>query len=287
MILKGGWLKLQIPTLTTANGMSLPQIGFGTYKLNGALGVNVINSALNCGYRLIDTAFNYENEGTVGEAIRRSGIAREQIIISSKLPGRHHHYEEALTTIQESLYRAGLDYYDLYLIHWPNPKENLYVEAWQALITAQKLGLVREIGVSNFLPAHINRLISETGVKPAVNQIELHPYFSEPALRVFDQQNKILTWAWSPLGRASSVLNDPIITGIADDVQRSIGQVILRWEIQLGVLPIPKSTHTSRQIENLNIFDFQLSDEQMQTITNLDRPDGRLQNQDPAEYEEF
>ncbi|MCO6540762.1 MAG: aldo/keto reductase [Lactobacillus sp.] len=287
MILKGGWLKLQIPTLTTANGMSLPQIGFGTYKLNGALGVNAINSALNCGYRLIDTAFNYENEGTVGEAIRRSGIAREQIIISSKLPGRHHHYEEALTTIQESLYRAGLDYYDLYLIHWPNPKENLYVEAWKALITAQKLGLVREIGVSNFLPAHINRLISETGVKPAVNQIELHPYFSEPELRVFDQQNKILTWAWSPLGRASSVLNDPIIAGIADDVQRSIGQVILRWEIQLGVLPIPKSTHTSRQIENLNIFDFQLSDEQMQTITNLDRPDGRLQNQDPAEYEEF
>lgn len=287
MILKGGWLKLQIPTLTTANGMSLPQIGFGTYKLNGALGVNAINSALNCGYRLIDTAFNYENEGTVGEAIRRSGIAREQIIISSKLPGRHHHYEEALTIIQESLYRAGLDYYDLYLIHWPNPKENLYVEAWQALITAQKLGLVREIGVSNFLPAHINRLISETGVKPAVNQIELHPYFSEPELRVFDQQNKILTWAWSPLGRASSVLNDPIIAGIADDVQRSIGQVILRWEIQLGVLPIPKSTHTSRQIENLNIFDFQLSDEQMQTITNLDLPDGRLQNQDPAEYEEF
>lgn len=278
---------MQIPTLTTANGMSLPQIGFGTYKLNGALGVNAINSALNCGYRLIDTAFNYENEGTVGEAIRRSGIAREQIIISSKLPGRHHHYEEALTTIQESLYRAGLDYYDLYLIHWPNPKENLYVEAWQALITAQKLGLVREIGVSNFLPAHINRLISETGVKPAVNQIELHPYFSEPELRVFDQQNKILTWAWSPLGRASSVLNDPIIAGIADDVQRSIGQVILRWEIQLGVLPIPKSTHTSRQIENLNIFDFQLSDEQMQTITNLERPDGRLQNQDPAEYEEF
>lgn len=278
---------MQIPTLTTANGMSLPQIGFGTYKLNGALGVNAINSALNCGYRLIDTAFNYENEGTVGEAIRRSGIAREQIIISSKLPGRHHHYEEALTTIQESLYRAGLDYYDLYLIHWPNPKENLYVEAWQALITAQKLGLVREIGVSNFLPAHINRLISETGVKPAVNQIELHPYFSEPELRVFDQQNKILTWAWSPLGRASSVLNDPIIAGIADDVQRSIGQVILRWEIQLGVLPIPKSTHTSRQIENLNIFDFQLSGEQMQTITNLERPDGRLQNQDPAEYEEF
>ncbi|WP_309109325.1 aldo/keto reductase [Bombilactobacillus bombi] len=276
-----------MPSLQTLKGLDLPAVGFGTYKLNGASGVNTINSALNVGYRLIDTAFNYENEGAVGEAVRRSSIPREQIIISSKLPGRHHHYDEALTTIQESLYRAGLDYYDLYLIHWPNPKENLYVEAWQALITAQKLGLVREIGVSNFLPEHIDRLITETGVIPAVNQIELHPYFSELQLREYDQQKHIITLAWSPLGRASSVLKDPIIAGIAAEVQRSISQVILRWEFQLGVLPIPKSNHTARQIENLNLFDFELSEAQMQTITNLDRPNGRLQNQDPAEYEEF
>ncbi len=129
---------MQIPTITTNNGLKLPAIGFGTYRLKGALGVNAITSALNIGYRLLDTAFNYENEGTVGTAIKRSGIHREQIIISSKLPGRHHHYQEALETIQESLYRAGLDYYDLYLIHWPNPKRGLYLEAWQALITAQK-----------------------------------------------------------------------------------------------------------------------------------------------------
>lgn len=278
---------MQIPTITTNNGLKLPAIGFGTYRLKGALGVNAITSALNIGYRLLDTAFNYENEGTVGTAIKRSGIPREQIIISSKLPGRHHHYQEALETIQESLYRAGLDYYDLYLIHWPNPKRGLYLEAWQALITAQKMGLIREIGVSNFLPEHIDHLIEQTGVIPAVNQIELHPYFSERQLRKYDQQHQIVTWAWSPLGRANAVLKDPIIAGIAQDVNRSISQVILRWEIQIGVLPIPKSAHSIRQLENYQIFDFELSPTQVQTISNLDRTDGRIQNQDPAEYEEF
>lgn len=278
---------MQIPTITTNNGLKLPAIGFGTYRLKGALGVNAITSALNIGYRLLDTAFNYENEGTVGTAIKRSGIHREQIIISSKLPGRHHHYQEALETIQESLYRAGLDYYDLYLIHWPNPKRGLYLEAWQALITAQKMGLIREIGVSNFLPEHIDFLIEHTGVIPAVNQIELHPYFSERQLRKYDQQHQIVTWAWSPLGRANAVLKDPIIAGIAQDVNRSISQVILRWEIQIGVLPIPKSAHSIRQLENYQIFDFELSPTQVQTISNLDRTDGRIQNQDPAEYEEF
>lgn len=278
---------MQIPTITTNNGLKLPAIGFGTYRLKGALGVNAITSALNIGYRLLDTAFNYENEGTVGTAIKRSGIPREQIIISSKLPGRHHHYQEALKTIQESLYRAGLDYYDLYLIHWPNPKRGLYLEAWQALITAQKMGLIREIGVSNFLPEHIDHLIEQTGVIPAVNQIELHPYFSERQLRKYDQQHQIVTWAWSPLGRANAVLKDHIIAGIAQDFNRSISQVILRWETQIGVLPIPKSAHSIRQLENYQIFDFELSPTQVQTISNLDRTDGRIQNQDPAEYEEF
>lgn len=278
---------MKIPTRTTYDGLILPQIGFGTYKLNGTTGVNAITSALNAGYRLLDTAFNYENEGAVGQAIKRSSLQRSQIIVSSKLPGRHHRYQEALQTIQESLYRAGLDYYDLYLIHWPNPKEDLYVEAWQALITAQQMGLVKTIGVSNFLPEHIERLIAETNVQPAVNQIELHPYFSEATLRHYDDQHQIITWAWSPIGRASSMLNDPIIQGIAQDLGKSVAQAILRWEIQLGVLPIPKATHFSRQQENLQVFDFELTPAQMQTITNLDRPDGRLKNQDPAEYEEF
>lgn len=213
-------------TQTLRDGLILPEIGFGTYTLTGAAGVNAIVSALDLGYRLLDTAVNYENEGTVGEAIRRSSVAREKICISSKLPGRHHHYKEAIATIQESLYRTGLDYFDLYLIHWPNPQQDLYVEAWQALIDAQKFGLVRSIGVSNFLPEHIERLEQETNVLPTVNQVELHPYFNQENLRKFDREKGILTEAWSPLGRGR-VLQDPVLVEIAKRYRRNIGQVIL------------------------------------------------------------
>ncbi|AVL00565.1 aldo/keto reductase [Pediococcus inopinatus] len=276
-----------IPQLKLNDGAVFPQISFGTYKLNGAPGVNAFRSALDNGYRALDSAYNYENHGAVGEAIRQSDIPRSQIMITSKLPGRHHKYDEALETIQESLYQTGLKYFDLYLIHWPNPKEDHYVEAWKALIDAKKWGLIRSIGVSNFLPEHIDRLIDETGVTPAVNQIELHPYFSQGPQREYDADHHIITEAWSPLGRASSVLEDPVIQKIADTHHKTVGQVILRWEIQLGVLPIPKSSSRVRQRENLHIFNFELTEEEMEAITNLDRPDGRNKNQDPAVYEEF
>lgn len=159
------------------DGYQLPKVGFGTYKLNGAEGVQHIESALSVGYRLIDSAFNYENEGAVGRAIKNSSVPRDQVTITSKLPGSHHRYQEALETIQESVLRMGVDYLDLYLIHWPNPKEDLYVEAWQALIDAKRWGWIRSIGVSNFLPEHLERLEKETGVLPVVNQVELHPFF--------------------------------------------------------------------------------------------------------------
>jgi diketogulonate reductase-like aldo/keto reductase len=276
-------------TYTLADGLQLPKVGFGTYKLNGASGVNAMASALNVGYRLLDTAYNYENEGAVGEAIRRSGIPRADILVSSKLPGRHQHYQEALQTIQESLYRANLDYFDLYLIHWPNPKEGLYVEAWQALIDAQKFGLIRSIGVSNFLPEHIDKLQKETGVLPVINQVELHPFFNQQAQIDYDRAHHILTEAWSPLGRASAnnVLKNPVINELAEKYHRGPGQIILRWHIQRGVLPIPKSTHVSRQEENFNLFDFTIDDADMAKINALTRPDGRYNNQDPAVYEEF
>lgn len=277
----------QNPQIKLNDGAVFPQVGFGTYKLNGASGVSVIRSAIDNGYRALDSAYNYENHGALGEAIRQSDIPRSQIMITSKLPGRHHQYEEALTSIQESLYQTGLKYFDLYLIHWPNPKEDHYVEAWKALIDAQKWGLVRSIGVSNFLPEHIDRLIDETGVTPAVNQIELHPYFSQAPQRTYDADHHIATEAWSPLGRASSVLQDPTIKKIADAHKKSVGQTILRWETQLGIMPIPKSRSTIRQRENLHIFDFELTPEEMKMITSLDRPDGRVKNQDPAVYEEF
>ena len=276
----------KIPDLRLNDGNRLPAIGLGAWSLNGARGVDSIVSALRQGYRLIDSAFNYENEGALGEAIRRAGIPRESLRVTSKLPGRHHRYDEALATVEESLWRAGLDYYDLYLIHWPNPKQDLYVEAWQALIEARRRGLVRSIGVSNFLPAHLERIMSETGVAPAVNQVEMHPRFPQIEQRVFDKAHGIVTEAWSPLGRGE-LLREPCLTAIAERLARSVGQVVLRWHHQSGSLPLPRSASPERQAENLAIFDFVLSNEDMAQIGALARPDGRLRDQDPARYEEF
>ncbi|WP_265456567.1 aldo/keto reductase [Enterococcus sp. HY326] len=269
------------------DGFDLPKVGFGTYRLNGTAGARRIGSALNIGYRLIDSAFNYENEGVVGQAIKNSSVPRDQITVTSKLPGRHHHYQEALETIQESVTRMGLDYLDLYLIHWPNPQKDLYVEAWQALIDAQRWGWIRSIGVSNFLPEHIERLEKETGVLPAVNQVELHPFFNQAEQRKFDASKKIITEAWSPLGRANDLLQNETIKEIATTHHKSIVQIILRWHLQLGVVPIPKASHVSRQQDNLAIFDFTLSNEEIATINQLSRADGRTFDQDPARYEEF
>ncbi|WP_193224467.1 aldo/keto reductase [Bacillus sp. B1-b2] len=276
-----------IPQITLNDGLAIPAIGLGTYNLRGATGVQAMTSAIDMGYRLLDSAFNYENEGAVGEAIRRSSVPRDQLFVTSKLPGRHHAYDKALYTIQESLYRTKLDYYDIYLIHWPNPKQDIYVEAWQALIDAKKWGLIRSIGVCNFLPEHLERLTKETGVTPSINQIELHPYFSQKEQVAYDKENGIITESWSPLGRASNVLQNETIQQIASSHGKTISQVILRWHIQLGALPIPKSSSPQRQLENLQVFDFELTQEQMQRISSLTRPDGRIANQDPAEYEEF
>ncbi|MGP4074628.1 aldo/keto reductase [Halobacillus sp. K22] len=278
---------MSIPTITLHDGLTLPAIGFGTYALNGNAGVQAITSAIDNGYRLIDTAYNYENEGTVGEAVRRSSISREELIITSKLPGRYQTYDKVVTAIQESLYRADLDYYDLYLIHWPNPKQDHYVEAWQALIDAKKWGLIRSIGVCNFLPEHLERLENETGVKPSINQIELHPFFNQEEQRIFNDEHEIKTESWSPLAKANEIVQNETLQKIADEHNKTISQVVLRWHHQLGAIPIPKSASPKRQLENLSIFDFSLSDAEMGMIAELTRPDGRLNDQDPAEYEEF
>ncbi|MBZ9535065.1 aldo/keto reductase [Cytobacillus oceanisediminis] len=276
-----------IPQITLNDGLVIPAIGLGTYNLRGASGVQAITSAIDTGYRLLDSAFNYENEGALGEAVRRSTVSREQLFITSKLPGRHHQYDKALYTIQESLYRTKLDYYDLFLIHWPNPKTDLYVEAWQALIDAKKWGLIRSIGVCNFLPEHLERLKKETGVLPSINQVELHPFFSQKEQLAYDKENGIVTESWSPLGRANNVLENETIQQIAEAHGKSISQVILRWHTQLGALPIPKSSSPQRQRENIEIFDFTLTEEEMNKISSLTRADGRIADQDPAVYEEF
>lgn len=277
---------MALPIRTAHDGLELPAIGFGTWRVNGAIGAGIIESALQQGYRLLDSAFNYENEGAVGTAIRRSGIPREDIIVTSKLPGRHHSYDEALATIEESVFRMGLDYIDLYLIHWPNPSKGLYVEAWRALIEAQRRGLVRHIGVSNFNPGHIGNLIRATGVVPAVNQIELHPNFQQVELREYDSRHGIITEAWSPIGRAGQLMADPVLTSIAEAHGVSVVEVMLRWHVQLGTVALPKAGSPEHQRTNLTL-DFELAEGDMERIAELDNPEGRNHAQDPRWYEEF
>lgn len=276
-----------IPTKILNDGTILPAVGFGTYSLKGSRGVQAIRSAIDAGYRLLDTAYNYENEATVGQAIKQHGISREEILVTSKLPGRYHQHDNAITTIQESLYRAGLDYYDLYLIHWPNPKQDHYVEAWQALLDARKWGLIRSIGVCNFLPEHLERLKEETGELPVINQIELHPFFNQEKQRQYHEENGIVTESWSPLGRKTNLLEHPLLSDIAQTHGRTVSQIVLRWHYQLGSIAIPKSATPSRQVENLAIFDFELNHADMEKINSLTVSDGRIADQNPAVYEEF
>lgn len=272
---------------TLNDGTTLPKIGLGTYSLWGHAGVEAMAAALDEGYRLLDSAVNYENEGAVGKAVRGSGIAREDIRVASKLPGRHHKKSAVVRTIEESVLRTGLDYLDLYLIHWPNPGQGLYLEAWEGMIEAREKGLVRSIGVSNFLPEYLDVLIQKTGVTPSVNQVELHPYFNQKQQRAADQARGVLTQAWTPIGKNTALLEEPAIVAIARELQKTPAQIVLRWHVQLGVLPIPKSATRSRQAENLAIQDFTLDEAQMTAISTLTRSDGRIFDADPSIHEEF
>lgn len=267
-----------IPFYTLNDGLKVPAVGFGTDRLKGAKGVLTIRQALNNGYRFLDTAYAYENEATVGKAVKESGLSREKVIISSKLPEAYHPYDSAISAIQESLFRADLDYYDIYLIHWPDPKQDKFVEAWQALIDAQKWGLVRSIGVSNFHPEHLERLKEETGVMPVINQIQTHPYFIQDDMIKANEEHNILTQSWSPLGNrmADDLLDNETLKEIGKQYDKSIGQVILRWHVQLGYMPIPRSSSPVRQKDNLTVFDFELSEKDMTTISSLARPDGNI-----------
>lgn len=270
--------------------LSLPDIGFGTYRLVGSDGAAAIASAIDAGYRLIDTAYSYENEGTVGEGVRRaanSGVPRDSLIITSKLPGRFQKSGRARRRIEESIFRLGVDYIDLLLIHWPNPKQGHYVEAWEQLIEARNDGLVHHIGVSNFLPEHIERLEAETGELPEVNQIELHPYFPQVEQVDYHREKGILTEAWSPLGRGKDILEDPAITEIAETHGVGAGAIILSWHHARGVTPIPRSANPERQRSNLAAVGLELSGAEIEAISGLGRADGRLNDQDPTTYEEL
>lgn len=270
---------------TLNDGHELPAIGFGTYKLNGGDGLNAVVTAIESGYRLIDTALNYDNEAEVGEAIRRSGVPRGEISLATKLPGRFHGEVEARAGFAESLKNLGVDYVDLFLIHWPIPRIDKYLDTWRTMIALRDEGLIRSIGVSNFTQGYLTRVIDETGVVPAVNQVELHPHFPQAELREFHAEHGIQTQSWSPLAHQRSLLQDPIITEVAQAHGVTPSQAVLRWHVQLGSIPTPKSSSTLRQKENLDVFGFELTDAEVAAISSLES--GRLWGGDPETNEEF
>lgn len=274
-----------IPTVTLNDGGRLPQLGLGTYSLRGEEGTQAMVAAIDSGYRLLDTAVNYENESEVGEAVRRSGLDRDDLLVTSKIPGRAHGYDETVESVNGSLERLGLDRLDLSLIHWPNPRVDKYLDTWRAMIDLRAGGTIRSIGVSNFTEEMLTRLIDETGVVPAVNQVELHPYFPQDELRAYHREHGIRTESWSPLGRGSELLSEPVIARIAADRGVSAAQVVLRWHVQLGSTPLPKSADAGRQRENADVFGFDVSDEEVAAISGLRR--GRLWDADPNTHEEM
>ena len=251
--------------------MSLPQIGFGTYQLQGEECVSAVRAALDAGYRLIDTAALYENEAEVGRAIRESGIPREEIVLTTKIRGRNHGFDEAQEACRESLRKLGMDYVDLLLIHWPNPMNDRYIDTWEAMVELKDDGLTAQIGVSNFTPETLERIIARTGVSPLVNQIELHPYFQQEAMRELHTKLGIQTESWSPLGRKSNLMTDPVLVSIASEHGVTPAQAALRWNIQLGNIPIPKSTTPARIAENFDVFRFELNEGDMLALATLDR----------------
>jgi 2,5-diketo-D-gluconate reductase A len=269
------------------DGTTIPAVGFGTSGLKGEAAVEGVLGALARGYRLIDTAVNYGNEVEVGEAVRRSGLPRDEIVVTSKIPGRHHGYDDAIRSTHESLERMGLERIDVHLVHWPNPKQEKYGEAWRALVRLRDDGLVRSPGVSNFTEEHLRRVIDETGVAPVLNQIELHPYFPQDDMRRVHDELGILTESWSPFARKQAVFDEPPVQDAAAAHGVTPGQVILRWHLQLGALPIPKSKTPARQEQNLDLDGFELTTDEMAAITGLAKPDGRWFGGDPESHEEF
>ncbi len=282
---------MTVSTRTLNDGHQLPAIGFGTYPLKGDEGYQAVISALDNGYRLLDTAVNYENETDVGRAatdwLVANGVDRDELTIQTKLPGRHHDYRLAIASVEESLERLGMQRIDVLMIHWPNPITNKYRDAWRAMVDLQASGVVRSVAVSNFTAEHLAHIIDDTGVTPALNQIELHPYFVQGPMRAEHERRGILTQSWSPLGKHQAPFEEPAVADAAAELGVTPAQVILRWQVQLGNVPLPKSATPERQVANLDVFGFELSDEQMAAISALDREDGRLFGGDPNTHEEM
>lgn len=257
--------------VTLNNGLKMPQLGFGVWQVPDEQAATAVTTALEVGYRSIDTAMIYKNEKGVGQAIRNSSVPREEMFITTKVWNGDQGYKKTLRAFDESLERLGLDYVDLYLIHWPTPQFDEYVDTYKALEKLYKDGRVKAIGVCNFEIEHLDRILNECDVKPVLNQIECHPYLSQVELKEFCAKHEIFVEAWSPLDQGGEVLRDEVISKIAESVGKTPAQVVLRWHLQNNTIVIPKSVTPSRIEENFNVFDFQLTEDHMQQIHNINR----------------
>lgn len=263
------------PELRLNSGALMPQLGLGVWQVTNDQAAELVRTAVKTGYRSIDTAAMYGNEEGVGQGIRTSGIPREQIFVATKLWHDRQGTDAAMKAFDESQKRLGLEYVDLYMIHWPAPKLNTYVETWRALIRLKQYNRAKTIGVCNFKIAHLQRLMDETGIVPAINQVELHPRFQQEALRDFHAQHGIATEAWAPLGRGA-VLDDPVITALAQKHGKTPAQIVLRWHVENSIIAIPKSSNPTRLAENIDVFNFELSDDDMAAIAKMDSTKGRI-----------
>ncbi|MBF6484364.1 aldo/keto reductase [Nocardia otitidiscaviarum] len=259
-----------VPSIVLNDGQVIPKLGFGVFQVTPEQAVDAVTTALEVGYRSIDTAMVYGNEAEVGRAIRDSGLPRDQVYVTTKLWNSDQGYDATLRAFDASMERLGLDYLDLYLIHWPIADSGLYVDTFRAFQSLKAAGRITSIGVSNFTREHLERVIAETGETPVVNQIELHPRLTQPELRAFHADHGIATEAWSPLGQGT-LLDDPAIVAVAEETGRTPAQVILRWHLQLGNIAIPKSVTPTRIAENFAVFDFELSNDQMSRVSTLDK----------------
>lgn len=269
------------PTVTLRNGVEMPVLGLGTWPLRGAECAAAVRTAIEAGYRLVDTAENYRNEDGVGQGIRDAGLDRSEVFITTKFNREWHSIEGVREAFEASRARLGVDYIDLLLIHWPNPDQDRYVDAVLGLERLLERGSLRAIGTSNFKPAHLQRVIDETGIVPDVNQIQLSPYTTRDAPRAFDAEHGITTESWSPIGGQSDDLrSDPVIAEIAVRHGKTPTQVVLRWHIQLGLVTVPKSGNPGRIAENLAVFDFSLTDDEVADISGLDQGEARADDSD-------
>jgi 2,5-diketo-D-gluconate reductase A len=266
-------------------GGQLPLIGLGTWPMNDAEAATAVRTALRMGYRLVDTAAKYGNEAGVGRGVRESGLPRSDVVVTTKLRGADHGYDATKAALHASLRRLGLDYVDIYLIHWPLPRQDRFLESYRAMLSLRAEGLIRSVGVSNFTKAHIERLDAETGVLPAVNQIQLSPALPRTALHTYLEKHGIVTQSYSPLGRKENVHRAPVVRELAGRYDRTPEQIILRWHVQQDLVPIPKSADPERQRANLAVFDFALSHEDMSRLRALDL--GESAAVDPDRHEEF